>query len=276
MRNAEVIESAADLNTLTQRYTEEATHFIESSKAGPFFLYMPHTFPHIPLAASPRFRGKSAEGLYGDAVEEVDWSVGEVLQTLKRNGLEKNTLVMFSSDNGSVDAAGGHDLAFFRANGALRSEKGFLYEGGIRVPLIARWPGHIPPGSECRVPAAFCDLFPTFCALAGASVPEGLDGRSLVDVLMGRSSAPPHEFLYWEFSGYGGQQAVRLGDWKGIRVDLQKRLTELELYDLSKDVGEKENVAARRPEVVDRILEIMKREHSTSSLFRIPLLDEGK
>jgi arylsulfatase len=301
-RNNERVGLSGNNGTLKgKQYThdlleKESLEFIRSHAEKPFFLYIPFLIPHVSLQV-PDDSLAEYQGLWEETpytgnrgylphptpraahaamITRMDRSVGRILDLLTSLKIDRNTLVMFSSDNGSVDAAGGHDLAFFRANGALRSEKGFLYEGGIRVPLIARWPGHIPPGSECRVPAAFCDLFPTFCALAGASVPEGLDGRSLVDVLMGRSSAPPHEFLYWEFSGYGGQQAVRLGDWKGIRVDLQKRLTELELYDLSKDVGEKENVAARRPEVVDRILEIMKREHSTSSLFRIPLLDEGK
>jgi arylsulfatase len=275
---------------------KESLEFIRSHAQKPFFLYLPFLVPHVSLQV-PEDSLAEYQGLWEETpydgnkgylphptpraahaamITRMDRSVGRILELLTALKIDGDTLVLFSSDNGSVDAAGGHDLAFFQANGSLRSEKGYLYEGGIRVPCIARWPGHVPAGSESRVPAASYDLFPTFCALAGASVPQGVDGRSLVPVLTGSSTTSPHEFLYWEFSGYGGQQAVRMGDWKGVRVDLQKRRTALELYDLSKDPGEKENVADRNPQVATRILEIMKREHSASALFPILILDEAK
>src|SRR5581483_4364220 len=148
MHNTEVIEQTADLASLTARYTERAERFIAQSNRSPFFLYMPHTFPHIPLAASPRFRGKSQEGLYGDVVEELDWSVGEVLQSLRQKGLEKDTLVMFSSDNGPW---------YQGSPGKLRGRKNTAYEGGVREPFIARWPGQIPAGHVCDALASMMD-----------------------------------------------------------------------------------------------------------------------
>ena len=141
MHNTEVIEQTADLTTLTARYTEQARNFIEKSKGSPFFLYMPHTFPHIPLAASERFRGKSSEGLYGDVVEEIDWSVGEVMRALKQNGLDRDTLVMCSSDNGPW---------YQGSPGKLRGRKNTTYEGGVREPFIARWTGHDSAGPRVR------------------------------------------------------------------------------------------------------------------------------
>ncbi len=151
MHNTDVIEQPAQLDSLTQRYTAQATRFIQASKEAPFFLYMPHTFPHIPLAASVAFRGKSSEGLYGDVVEEIDWSVGEVLGTLKSNGLDDNTLVLFSSDNGPW---------YQGSPGKLRGRKDTTYEGGVREPFIARWPGHIPRDRVCDALCSLMDVFP--------------------------------------------------------------------------------------------------------------------
>src|SRR5581483_11810328 len=158
-----------------QRYTAEATHFIEASKGGPFFLYMPHTFPHIPLGASPRFRGKSPEGLYGDVVEEVDWSVGEVLRTLGANGLDRNTLVMFSSDNGPW---------YQGSPGKLRGRKNTTYEGGVREPFIARWTGKIRGGRVCQGLASMMDVFPTVTRLCHGRMPaKPLDGIDIWPLL---------------------------------------------------------------------------------------------
>ena len=151
MHNTEVVEDPADLDNLTIRYTTQAQRFITASKASPFFLYMPHTFPHIPLAASPAFRGKSAEGLYGDVVEEIDWSVGEVLRTIKQRGADDNTLVLFSSDNGPW---------YQGSPGKLRGRKDTTYEGGVREPFIARWPGHIPQGGTSGSAVLLARCFP--------------------------------------------------------------------------------------------------------------------
>src|SRR5258708_567342 len=163
LHNTEVVEQTADLETLTRKYTEQAARFIETSKPSPFFLYMPHTFPHIPLGASARFRGKSPRGLYGDGVEEVDWSVGEVLRALKQNGLEQNTLVMFSSDNGPW---------YQGSPGKLRGRKNTTFEGGVREPFIARWPGRIPRGRVSDALASMMDIFPTLARLCGGAMPS--------------------------------------------------------------------------------------------------------
>src|SRR5690348_15366289 len=171
MHNTEVIEEPAKLETLTPRYTEQAVKFIELSKDAPFFLYLPHTYPHIPLAASSRFRGKSRAGLYGDVIEELDWSAGEVLQALKRNGLDNNTLVMFSSDNGPW---------YQGSPGGLRGRKGMTYEGGVREPFIARFPGKIPAGQVCHGVTSMLDIFPTVARLTGSPLPEKpVDGMDI-------------------------------------------------------------------------------------------------
>ena len=199
LRNTKVIEETAQLETLTQRYTEEAKRFIDESKNSPFFLYMPHTYPHIPLGASARFRGKSAEGLYGDVVEEVDWSVGEVLQTLKRNGLDRNTLVMFSSDNGPW---------YQGSPGKLRGRKNTTYEGGIREPFLARWTGNIPAGRTCNALASMMDIFPTVTRLCGASLPsKPLDGIDIWPLLHGDKDSIDRAVK--KASGGEGENALR-------------------------------------------------------------------
>lgn len=175
MHNAEVIENPVALDTLTPRYTQQALRFIAESKNRPFFLYMPHTYPHIPLAASARFRGKSPLGLYGDVIEELDWSVGEVLARLKKNGLDQNTIVMFSSDNGPW---------YQGSPGRLRGRKGSTYEGGVREPFIARFPGRIPKGTVSRGVAWTIDILPTLARLCSAPLPERpLDGIDIWPLL---------------------------------------------------------------------------------------------
>ncbi len=204
LHNTEVVEETADLDTLTPRYTEQAVKFIEDSKSSPFFLYMPHTYPHIPLGASPRFRGKSQEGLYGDVIQELDWSVGEVLKALKKNGLESNTLVMFSSDNGPW---------YQGSPGKLRGRKNTTYEGGVREPFIARWPGKIRPGRVSNALASMLDIFPTVAKLCGGTLPaKPLDGIDIWPLLTGQQQSierPP--LLYfdnWDL------QCARSMNWK--------------------------------------------------------------
>ncbi|HTM50017.1 MAG TPA: sulfatase [Bryobacteraceae bacterium] len=204
MRNTEVIEQPAQLETLTQRYTQESVDFINRSKNGPFFLYLPHTFPHIPLAASPEFMGKSGEGVYGDVVQELDWSVGRILQALKDAGVDDNTLVMFSSDNGPW---------YQGSPGRLRGRKGDTYEGGFREPFIARFPGWIPAGQVSQSMATTLDILPTVARLTGAALPEKpLDGVDIWPMLTGQQQEVSRDvFLYFNDAYL---QAARFGQWK--------------------------------------------------------------
>jgi arylsulfatase A-like enzyme len=261
VRNAETVEEPARLETLTRRYTEEAVAFIERSKGKPFFLYLAHTMPHIPLAASAGFRDKSAAGLYGDAVEELDWSAGEVLRSLRRAALERDTLVLFSSDNGPW---------YQGSAGPLRGRKGSTYEGGVREPGIAWWPGHIRAGSVSDEPVATIDLFPTALALAGEADPASatrlpLDGRDILPLLLGREKKSPNELLLF-FDGLylqtarAGRYKLHAARWNIPRYTAasaqqrNQRLVRAELYDLTSDIGESYDLAADRAEVVRDLL----------------------
>jgi arylsulfatase A len=254
LHNTETIENPATLATLTPRYTEQALKFIEQSKDSPFFLYMPHTYPHIPLGASERFRGKSKAGIYGDVVEELDWSVGEVLAALKKHRVEGNTLVMFSSDNGPW---------YQGSAGRLRGRKGMTWEGGVREPFLARFPGRIPKGRVCHSMASMMDIFPTVAGLAGASLPkQQLDGVDIWPLLSGRQSTIEREaLLYFDNVNL---QCSRLGKWK-LHVSRYNSvsyspapaegrfnlpLASPELYDLENDPDESYDVAAENPQVV--------------------------
>ncbi len=254
LRNTETVEQTADLPKLTGRYTDEAVRFIEGAKGSPFFLYMPHTYPHIPLGASERFRGKSPLGLYGDVVEELDWSVGQVLETLKRNKLERNTLVLFSSDNGPW---------FEGSPGALRGRKGTTYEGGVREPFIARLPGRIPSGKVCSAVASTMDILPTVAKLCGAAMPAlPLDGVDIWPLLSGAQKELDREALLY-FDGWN-LQCIRRGKWKlhisrynthvygplpaAGRANLA--LLRPELYDLEMDPQESYDVSDKNPDVV--------------------------
>lgn len=257
MRDTAVIEEPARLETLTPRYTAQALQFIESAKDGPFFLYLPHTYPHIPLAASERFRGKSPAGLYGDVVEELDWSVGEILGALRRHGLEQNTLVMFSSDNGPW---------YQGSPGRLRGRKGMTYEGGVREPFLARWPGRIPPGRVLDPVACTIDIFPTVAGLTGAKLPSNrLDGMDIWPLLSGQARDLPREALLYFDNVH--LQCARWKQWKlhvarynsvayspappGGRLNFPLRPPEL--YGLSGDPDESYDVAREHPDIVREI-----------------------
>ncbi len=258
MRDKEVVEQTANLETLTQQYTEQALTFLRESKGEPFFLYMPHTFPHIPLAASAKFRGKSPEGIYGDVVEEIDWSVGEVLRALKENGQEQNTLVMFSSDNGPW---------YQGSPGKLRGRKNTTYEGGVREPFIARWPGRIPKGRVVEGLASMMDVFPTVTKLCGGELPKKpLDGMDIWPMLSGAKASIDREpllyFDHWDL------QCLRSMNWKlhiarhntaayapappGGR--LSYLLPHPELYNLATDPDESYDVAPDNPQIVSQLL----------------------
>ncbi len=257
MHNTETVEQTATLTTLTSRYTEQALRFIERSKGSPFFLYMPHTFPHIPLAASEKFRGKSPLGLYGDVIEELDWSVGQVLGALKKQGLDNNTLVMFSSDNGPW---------YQGSPGRLRGRKGATYEGGVREPFIARWPGRIPAGKVSPGVAGTIDILPTVARLCDAPLPEKpVDGIDIWPLLSGSKQQLDREALLY-FDNWN-VQCARWRRWKlhfarynsaaynpappGGRVNLP--LPVPELYDLELDADESYDVAPEHADVVAEI-----------------------
>ena len=242
---------------LVELYTNEAVDFITRSKDRPFYLYFAHTAVHTPIWPGLAFAGKSQNGRFGDWVEEVDWSVGRVLDTLRAQGLDKDTLVVFTSDNGpwlTKGADGG-------SAGPLRGGKGSTWEGGVRVPTLAWWPGRIPAGSVNDAVAATIDLLPTFVALAGGAVPATpvIDGRDITPLLLGRSKESAREAHYY-FSGYE-LQAVRQGKWKlalvpqpeGMGKKAEKTPPGLRLYDLDAEIGEQTDVAARHPEVVAKL-----------------------
>ncbi len=244
MRGERVVEYPADQSTLTQRYTDEAVDFIKTNRDKPFFLYLPHTMPHIPLAASDAFRGKSDRGLYGDTIEEIDASTGRILRTLKDLGLDGNTLVIFTSDNGPWNLSKGRG----GSSGPLRGYKFSTYEGGMRVPCLMRWPGTVPAMSSCNEPVGTIDLLPTIAAIAGTKVPRGrvIDGRDIRDLLTGLPGATsPHETIqYWRMDDL---QAIRHGDWKLRDVTDKKGRRTVELYDLRHDVAESVDLAGKHP-----------------------------
>lgn len=260
MRGDEVVEYPADQSMLTKRYTQAAIQFIRENQAKPFFLYLPHAMVHAPVAASDDFRGKSGSGLFGDAVEEVDWSVGQIMRTLQELKLDSRTLVIFTSDNG---AAGGSSAPW-------RGKKGSLFEGGVREPCIMRWTGRIPAGTACNQIAGNIDLLPTFATLVGTAPPKDreIDGRDITS-LMFQANAPPVRDTHLYFSGNGSLGAIRQGEWKlflteakkaggrkGAAADNAKPDNATEkgnLYNLAKDPGESRDVAAEHPDVVARL-----------------------
>jgi arylsulfatase A len=254
MHNFDVVEQPATLETLTARYTDQAVNFIARSRSSPFFLYMAHTYPHVPLGASPPFLGKSGLGLYADVVEELDWSVGQVLAALKANALDGNTLVIFSSDNGPW---------WQGSQGKLRGRKGETYEGGMREPFIARFPGAIPAGLVSSGVASTMDIFPTVARLAGATLSgNALDGVDIWPLLTGQQDALDRDvFLYFDDVFI---QCARLGRWKlhvsryntrafsppPARGRVNLPLPKPELYDLESDPQESYDCAAMHPDIV--------------------------
>jgi arylsulfatase A len=251
MRGEEVIEYPANQKTLTKRYTEESIRFITKNKDKPFFLYLPHTMVHKPLAVSEAFEGRTDQ-LIWDAIEEVDWSVGEVLKTIKSLGIDENTLVVFTSDNG---AAVGSSLP-------LRARKGSVYDGGIREPTVMWWPGKIPAGKTCREVAAAIDLLPTLAKLSGGKLTgRKIDGKDIWPLMSGKAGAKsPHE----NYVLMHGPGTVRSGKWKfypwqegkGGKRDAKKKNISTEpvqLYDTVTDIGETKNLAAQNPSVIKRM-----------------------
>ncbi|MBN2022311.1 MAG: arylsulfatase [Pirellulales bacterium] len=282
------------------RMIEVALDFIRQNKDRPFFLYFPSTIPHLALHVpdeelSP-YLGKWKEkpftgrgytphqtprAAYAAMISRLDKDVGRIAALVRELGLDDQTLVMFSSDNGTSHVEKEVDYRFFGSVGPLRGLKGSLYEGGIRVPMIARWPGRIAPGTTADLPCAAWDVMPTLADLTGAAPAADSDGISFAPTLLDRPDRQKrHEHLYWEFTGYGGQQAVRRGDWKAVRQRILRpgnaNPLAIELYNLKDDPGETRDVAAEHPEVVDRMRRIMAAERVPSELFPMPPLDGSR
>lgn len=271
LRGTEMIETQANMATLTRRYTDEALAFIEANKEGPFFVYLPHTMPHTKLAASKDFKGKSAGGLYGDVIEELDFNVGRVLDKVKELGLDENTYIIFTSDNGPWwirKNHGGHAEP-------LRGAKTSCWEGGLRVPTVMRAPGRIPAGTECDAVAATIDLMPTLAKLAGASVPADrvIDGVDITELMHGEGISFKRSYFYYQ---HDCLRAVRNGEWKlmlpytepanasiaakwknHIAKGDAVRITKPLLYNLESDISERTDVAQQHPEVVADLLKLV-------------------
>lgn len=262
------VRTLSDQDKLTTSYTERAVKFIEQHKKDHFFLYLPHSMVHVPLGVSDKFRGKSKQGLFGDVMMEVDWSIGEIMKALEKNGLDKNTLIIFTSDNGPWLNFGNHA----GSTGGLREGKGTSWEGGQRVPCIMRWPGVIPEGDICNKLASAIDILPTIAAITGAALPEKkIDGVSILPLLLGDKTATPrHEFYY--YYQQNTLEAVQRDYWKlvvphkGISYvgvapgkdgwpgkTLSIEIKQEELYDLRRDPGENYNVAEYYPEIVKEL-----------------------
>ncbi len=250
--DGEVIEQQPDQASLTERYVVEAIRFIRSSQHQPFFLYLAHMYVHLPIYVQERFRKQSTNGAYGAAVESIDWAADVILKELRALGLEENTIVIFTSDNGSLgnnpSPVGGNGEPIGASNGALRGRKGTTWEGGQRVPGIIKWPGRIQPGRVSDEVLLSMDLYPTLAACCGAEVPTDrtIDGRDVRQVWLDAAAPSPHDafFYYW----MNDLEAVRAGDWK---LHLSKRGTEVrELYNLAGDLSETTNIADQHPDVV--------------------------
>ncbi|MEM7145870.1 MAG: sulfatase [Verrucomicrobiota bacterium] len=260
--------SPDDQRQLTTLLTERAVDFINRNADHPFFLYVPQPMPHVPLYTSDKFEGKTEQGAYGDVIAEIDWSMGQILEALKTNGLDENTLVLYTSDNGPWLSYGNHA----GSSGPLREGKGTCWEGGIRVPFLARWPGQIPPGLVVSEPAATIDLLPTIAAATEATLPKNkIDGHNILPLLTGKENAKsPHKALFFYYKN-NQLQAMRSGKWKlifphtyrtlagreggtgGIPVNYENHQSELELYNLKQDIGETTNVADQYPEIVAKL-----------------------
>ena len=281
---------------------EEVLNFITDNKDRPFFMYYASPLPHLPLQVPQKYVDKYVKkfgdekpytgkayfpnryphAAYAAMISYLDMQVGEIVAKLKELGIYDNTLIIFTSDNGPT-YTGGVDAKFFNSAGPFRDTygytKGFTYEGGIRVPMIATWAGNIKPGTKTDLISAFYDVLPTMAELSNQKLSKDTDGLSYLPTLLGTpNQQQKHDFLYWEFPSYTGQQAVRMGDWKGIRKDLFKGNTKIELYNLKKDISELQNIAYKHPDVVAQIKAIMNREHVQAKInrFRIEALGDIK
>lgn len=281
---------------------EKMISFLEGNKKKPFFFYWATPIPHNPIQAPKKwvdyyeqkfgtekpylgqngyFPHKNPRAGYAAMISYLDENVGKLVQYLKQNDLYDNTLIIFSSDNG-VTYSGGTDGTFFNSSGvfgeAYGRGKGFVYEGGIRVPMIASWPGRIKAGSTSELISAQYDILATLSELVGFKKPNNTDGISILPTLLGKPQIDKHDFLFWEFPEYGGQVAIRMGDWKLVGQHLKDKETPtLALYNLAEDPDERINMADKHPEIVKKAIEIFSREHKDAELerFRIPSIEKG-
>ncbi|MBX2840941.1 MAG: arylsulfatase [Flammeovirgaceae bacterium] len=300
-KNDQKIIMEGNLDGKSEQYSHAIIHkqalkFIDDQKDNSFFLFLPYTIPHAELiipddSVFAQFKGKYPEtpykgvdsgekyrkGPYGSQemphaafatmMTHLDNAVGDIMQKLEDHGIAENTIIMFTSDNGP-HLEGGADPDFFNSNGIFQGYKRDLYEGGIRVPMIASWKGKIQPGSETPHISAFWDVLPTLAEIGGATVPEGIDGISFLPTLTKKGQQKEHDFLYWEFHEQGGKQAVRMKNWKGVRLGvLENPEAPIALYDLDNDPGEENNIAEQHPDITEKMSEIMAQEHVESEVF---------
>ncbi len=280
------------------RINAAALEFVRNNQDRPFFLYYPTVIPHVALHVpdqelepylklgwkdppftreggygyTPHFTPRAA---YAAMITRMDRYVGNLLKLLDELGLADNTLVVFSSDNGTTHLDKEVDFTFFNSVGELRGLKGSLYEGGVRVPTIVRWPGKVAPGSESDRISGFEDWMPTFLDAIGASksIPENIDGISLLPTLLGKSQ-PERPYLYREFPSYGGQQTIRVGDWKAVRQNMSKGNLQIELYNIAEDIGEQNDVAADHPDLIAKLAKMMEEVRTPSEVFPLIPLDK--
>lgn len=278
---------------------EEILDFVDSNKEDPFFLYWATPIPHLPLQAPPEwvnyyvdifgdeepydgskgyFPNRYPHAAYAGMISYLDNQLGLLIKRLKELEIYDNTLIIFTSDNGPT-YTGGADSEWFNSAGDFSEEygrtKGFVYEGGIRVPMIVNWPGKILPGSKSDHISAFWDVLPSLCELAGIQAPDNIDGISFVPSLVGETTQEEHKYLYWEFPSYKGQQAVRMGKWKAVRKNIFDGNMEIELYNLDTDPNEERDLAEDYPDIVSRMEEIMKEAHSTPVLEAFKIKELG-
>lgn len=261
IRNEEVIEAPINQHTMTKRFTEETIKFITENKNDPFFVYLPHPMPHEPYFVRSKFKGKSDNGDYGDVIEEIDWSTGQILDALRKLGLDDNTLVIFTSDNGANRSG----LTFKDRDGVIRFQrgsnlpfsgwKGSTEEGGMRMPCVMRYPGKIPAGRTCDELTTTMDILPTFAKISGSKVDKDriIDGKDIWPIMAGEKGAKsPHQVFY--YYRIAQLQAVRSGKWKlCLPLKNKSKVSIFRLYDVKTDLGEKNNLADKHPEVVKRL-----------------------
>ncbi len=285
-----------DENYAPDLILDEVLKFIDASKDKPFFLYLPFVEPHVAMQPPQEwldqypkewdtepYRGNRGylphprpNAGYAAMISDLDEHVGTVMARLKKLGLDKNTIVIFTSDNGATHNVGGVTTEFFDSMGGLRGKKGSCYEGGLRMPCIVRWPGQTEAGSTTDAPSYFPDWFPTLCQVAGVKLPkEQLDGVSLVNVLKGGNLPKRHELMTWEFNGYGGIIAIRDGKWKALRRGLKsKKLQDWELYNIETDREEQHDIASQHPEIVQRLEKAWLASRTVEPDFPVPLVDK--
>ncbi|MEX2215060.1 MAG: arylsulfatase [Phycisphaeraceae bacterium] len=279
-------------------FIAEAVKFVRANKDKPFFLYLPFAIPHlsiqVPEDSLAEYKGKIPEeeyvhkgylkhpfprAAYAAMITHMDRGIGQIMSLVKELGLDDDTIIIFTSDNGpTYDRLGGSDSVFFNSAGPLKAYKGSIYEGGIRIPCVVRWPGRIKAGQTTDLISYHPDWLPTLMDLIGASdtVPKDVDGISLAPTLLGNPKQKERDYIFFDFNGYGGQQAVRAGDWKAVRRNIHKGNITLELYNLKDDIGESKDVAGQHPDIIAKMEAVMKKEHTPSKLFPMKVLDGVK